>query len=118
MGETLQGLVPWITSGLLWGRLIVPDIDWVWAFVGVFFLIYLALNTVFDRPVGGSADVMVRRPLSAFMTGLLVLLLTGPALAIIAASVIGLVVVPFIICAVIVAGLVGKAGVAGRSAAA
>jgi uncharacterized RDD family membrane protein YckC len=118
MGETLQGLVPWITSGLLWGRLIVPGIDWVWAFVGVFFLIYLALNTVFDRPVGGSADVLVKRPLSAFMTGLLVLLLTGPALAIIAASVIGLVVVPFIICAVVVAGLVGKAGVAraiGRS---
>ncbi len=118
MGETLQGLVPWITGGLLWGRLIVPDIDWLWAFVGVFFLIYLALNTVFDRPVGGSADVMVKRPLSAFMIGLLVLLLTGPALAIIAASVIGLVVVPFIICAVIVAGLVGKAGVAraiGRS---
>ena len=118
MGETLQGLVPWITRGLLWGRLIVPDIDWIWGFVGVFFLIYLALNTVFDRPVGGSADVMVRRPLSAFMTGLLVLLLTGPALAIIAASVIGLVVVPFIICAVFVAGLVGKAGVAraiGRS---
>ena len=118
MGETLQGLVPWITRGLLWGRLIVPDIDWIWAFVGVFFLIYLALNTVFDRPVAGSADIMVKRPLSAFMIGLLVLLLTGPALAIIAASVIGLVVVPFIICAVIVAGLVGKAGVAralGRS---
>lgn len=118
MGETLQGLVPWITGGLLWGRLIVPDIDWVWAFVGVFFLIYLALNTVFDRPVGGSADVLVRRPLSAFMIGMLVLLLTGPALAIVAASVIGLAVVPFIICAVIVAGLVGKAGVAraiGRS---
>jgi uncharacterized RDD family membrane protein YckC len=118
MGETLQGLVPWITSGLLWGRLIVPSIDWIWGFVAVFFLIYLALNTVFDRPVSGSADVMVRRPLSAFMTGLLVLLLTGPALAIIAASVIGLVVVPFIICAVVVAGLVGKAGVAraiGRS---
>lgn len=118
MGETLQGLVPWITGGLLWGRLIVPDIDWIWGFVAVFFLIYLAFNTVFDRPVGGSADVMVRRPLSTFMIGLLVLLLTGPALAIIAASVIGLVVVPFIICAVIVAGLVGKAGVAraiGRS---
>ena len=105
-------------QGLLWGRLIVPDIDWIWAFVGVFFLIYLALNTVFDRPVGGSADVMVNRPLSAFMVGLLVLLLAGPVLAIIAASVIGLVVVPFIICAVVVAGLVGKAGVAraiGRS---
>ena len=112
VGETLAGLVPWLTRGLLWGRLIVPDIGWVWGFVAVFFLLYLALNTVFDRPVGGSADAIVQRPLSVFMIGLLVLVLTGPIMAIVAASVIGLVIVPFIICAVIVLGLVGKAGVA------
>ena len=118
LGDTLEAGVPWITRGLLWGRLIVPDIEWIWGIVGVFFLIYLALNTVFERPVGGSADALVRRPLSVFMVGLLVLLLTGPVMAIVAASVIGLVVVPFILCAVIVLGLVGKTAVAraiGRS---
>jgi uncharacterized RDD family membrane protein YckC len=118
LGETLENVTPWLTRGLLWGRLIVPDIGWIWGFVAVFFLLYLALNTVFDRPVGASADALVTRPLSVFMVGLLVLLLTGPFAAIVAASVIGLVVVPFILCAVIVMGLVGKTAVAraiGRS---
>jgi uncharacterized RDD family membrane protein YckC len=118
LAETLDNLVPWITRGLLWGRLIVPDMGWIWGIVAVFFLLYLALNTVFDRPVGASADALVTRPLSVFMVGLLVLLLTGPFAAIVAASVIGLVVVPFILCAVIVLGLVGKTAVAraiGRS---
>jgi uncharacterized RDD family membrane protein YckC len=118
LAETLDDLVPWITRGLLWGRLIVPDMAWIWGIVAVFFLLYLALNTVFDRPVGASADALVTRPLSVFMVGLLVLLLTGPFAAIVAASVIGLFVVPFILCAVIVLGLVGKTAVAraiGRS---
>jgi uncharacterized RDD family membrane protein YckC len=50
--------------------------------------------------------------------GLLVLLLTGPILAIVAASIIGLAVVPFCIAGLIVAGFIGKVAVArviGRS---
>lgn len=118
LGDTLDGVVPWLTRGLLWGRLIVPDLAWIWALVGMFFLVYLALNTVFDRPVAGSADALVRRPFSVFLAGLVVLILTVPVLVILAASVIGLAVVPFVLCAVIVAGLVGKTAVAraiGRS---
>lgn len=111
LGGVLSGVVPWITRGLIWGRLIVPDLPWVWTLVGVFFLLYLALNVVFDRAVGASADVAAARPLSMFMTGLLVLLLSLPAMAIVAASVIGLALVPVIICALIVVGLVGKAAV-------
>jgi len=118
LGEALHDSLPWVTRGLAWGRLIVPGIGWIWGVVGMFFLIYLALNTVFDRPVGKAADVMVARPVSAFMAGLLVLVLTVPALAIIAASVIGLAVIPFILCALVIVALVGKAAVAramGRS---
>ncbi len=111
LGGVLSGVVPWITRGLIWGRLIVPDLPWVWTVVGVFFLIYLAMNVVFDRAVGAAADAAATRPLSMFMTGLLVLLLSLPAIAIVAASVIGLALVPFIICALIVAGLLGKAAV-------
>jgi uncharacterized RDD family membrane protein YckC len=118
LGDTLRDVTPWITRGLLWGRLIVPDLPWVWWVVAIFFLLYLALNAVFERPVGASAEVLRERPLSMFMAGLLVLLLTVPVLAIVAASIIGLALVPFILCALIVAGLIGKAGVAraiGRS---
>jgi uncharacterized RDD family membrane protein YckC len=117
-GEMLRDVSPWFTRGLLWGRMIVPDLEWVWTIVVLFFLIYLALNTVFDRAVGTTADVMVERPLGAFLGGLLVLLLAAPVLAIVAATVVGLAVVPFLLCGLVVAGLVGKTAVAramGRS---
>ncbi len=112
LGRALQNVSPWVTRGLLWGRLIVPDLGWVWALVGIFFLVYLALNTVFDRPVGASADVLTTRPFGAFFSGLLVLILAVPVLAIMAVSIIGLVIVPFLLCALIVAGLVGQTAVA------
>lgn len=118
LGEILRDVAPWMTRGLLWGRLVVPDLGWVWAIVGIFFLLYLALNTVFDRPVSACADALSKRPLSMFLAGLLVLTLAVPMIALVAATVIGLVLVPFILCALIVAGLVGKVGVAraiGRS---
>ena len=111
LAAVLENVAPWITRGLLWGRLIVPDLDWVWAVVGIFFLLYLALNTVFDRPVSSCADVLSKRPLSMFLTGLLVLTLVVPLIVLVGATVIGLVLVPFIVCALIVAGLVGKTGV-------
>jgi uncharacterized RDD family membrane protein YckC len=118
LGGVLRDVVPWITRGLVWGRLIVPDLPWVWTVVGIFFLLYLALSIVFDRAVTAAADAVGARPLSMFMAGLLVLILALPVIAIVAASVIGLALVPFILCAIIVAALMGKAAVAraiGRS---
>ncbi len=111
-GDVMRDLLPWMTQGLLWGRLIVPDLEWVWAVVAVLFFVYLVLNTVFDRPVAATADVIVDRPLSAFVGGLLVLLLAAPVLAIVAASVVGLLIVPFLLCGLIVTGLIGKTAIA------
>ncbi|HVH57161.1 MAG TPA: RDD family protein [Vicinamibacterales bacterium] len=111
-GEALSDVLPWLTRGLLWGRLIVPDLAWIWAVVAIFFLIYVALNAVFDGAVGATADVITERPLSAFFGGLLVLILAVPVFAILAATVIGLVVVPFLLCGMVVAALLGKTAVA------
>jgi uncharacterized RDD family membrane protein YckC len=55
-----------------------------------------------------ASDALTTTPLRALVTGLAVLLLAGPVLLLLAASVIGLIVVPFAVCAIIVAGLVGK----------
>jgi uncharacterized RDD family membrane protein YckC len=111
LGEAIRDISPWVTRGLVFGRLIVPGLDWVWTVVIVFFLVYLALNTIFDRGVGATADVIVNRPMSAFMAGLLVLVLAVPVLAIVAATVIGLAVIPFLVCALVVAALLGKTAV-------
>ena len=117
-GEWMRDLLPWITRGLLLGRVIVPDLEWIWGIVAIFFFLYLVLNLVLDRAVGASADMLVERPLSAFMSGLLVLLLAVPVLVILVATVIGVAVIPFMLCGLVAATLVGKVAVAramGRS---
>jgi uncharacterized RDD family membrane protein YckC len=111
-GGRLERLFPWITRGLLWGRLIVPDLGWVWGIVGVFFLVYLILNLIFHQPVRACADTLGRKPLTTFVVGLLVLLLTGPVCLLLAISIIGIAVVPFVLCSLLVAWLVGKVAVA------
>ena len=112
VGDRVRGLLPWLMRGLLWGRPVVPDLPWVWAVVFAVFLIYLLLLLIFDHPVRVAADTLALTPLKALVTGLIVLLLLGPIVLLLAASVIGLLVVPVALCAVFVAGLVGKIAVA------
>jgi uncharacterized RDD family membrane protein YckC len=111
VGDGLRAAVPWVTTGLLWGRPIVPSLPWVWGFVAVFFATYLILNLLFDRPIRACAEKLAERPLSAFMAGLLVLVLLGPISVLLAASVVGIALIPFLLCAVFVAGLLGKVSV-------
>ena len=112
LGDRVRGLLPWLMRGLLWGRPVVPDLPWVWVVVFAVFLIYLMLLLIFDYPVRVAADTLTLTPLKALVTGLIVLLLLGPVVLLLAASVIGLLVVPVALCAVFVAGLVGKIAVA------
>jgi uncharacterized RDD family membrane protein YckC len=112
LGGRLEPVVSWITRGLLWGRLIVPDLPWVWGFVGFFFLLYLALNLLFHESIRGCAETLTEKPLTTFAVGLLVLLLTGPVCFLLAVSVIGIAVVPFVLCSVFVAWIIGRVSVA------
>lgn len=110
LGHQLQAFVPWFTQGLLWGRLIVPGLAWMWVVVAVVVAVYLVLNLLFARPVARCRDVIVQRPFSAFLAGLLVLVLVGPAFGILAVSIVGIPVIPFIACGLFVALLIGKIG--------
>jgi len=112
LGNWLRGLGPWLMRGLLWGRPIVPDLPWVWGIVGLFFLINLVINFAFDAPVRATATTLRATPLSAFMTGLLVMLLVGPVCVLLAVSVVGIVVIPFVVCGLLLATVIGKVGVA------
>ena len=112
LGGSLNAIVPFLSRGLLWGRVIVPDLPWVWGALTLFFLLYAVLNLVFDRPVRACAATLENRPLTTFGTGLLVLLLVGPLGVLLAVSIIGIAVGPFVICAVIAGGMIGKVSVA------
>lgn len=112
IGGPLDALMPWVTRGLLWGRLIVPDVPWVRRLAAMLFLVSLALNLIFDRPARACADALAEKPLTTFLVGLVVLLLTGPLCLLLTVSVIGIAVVPFVICALIAAALIGRIGAA------
>lgn len=112
LADWIQGLVPYLTRGLLWGRLIVPDLPWVWTIVALVFLMYLAINAFFDRPVRACAGTLAARPMTSFGVGLLVLLLVGPVSLLLAVSVVGLAVVPFVLLAMLGGWIVGKVAVA------
>lgn len=111
IARALRAFVPWVTRGLLLGRVIVPDLPWVWTIVGISLLIGLLLTLLFNRPVAACADTVAKRPLSAFLMGLLVLMLMPIFLTILAASVIGIAVVPFVIAAFVVAVMIGRVAV-------
>jgi uncharacterized RDD family membrane protein YckC len=108
LGEGLRALVPWLTHGLLLGRPIVPSLGWVWIVAAIFFFINLCLNMLFDAPVRASTATMRTSPFSSFMAGLLVLLLAGPLCLLLTVSVIGVLVVPFVLAAIVAAGVLGR----------
>jgi uncharacterized RDD family membrane protein YckC len=106
-----EALVPWFTQGLMWGRLIVPSLGWLWPVVTIIVLVYLAMALLFHRPVRACSDTLAQRPLSAFLVGLLALMLIGPLSFVLAVSVIGIPVIPFVACGLLIAALLGKVGV-------
>lgn len=112
VGAHLGGVVQWATRGPLIGRLFVPDLPWNWVVALVTFLLYLLIATVFDRPVQRCVRTLDAKPVTAFLVGLLVILLTGPAIGLLFVSVVGILLVPFVLVAVIVAALVGRVTVA------
>jgi uncharacterized RDD family membrane protein YckC len=112
LAESVRAIVPWITRGLLLGRPLVPDLGWMWGLVFLSLIVSLAVNVFAHGPVGVTADTLAERPLGAFVAGLLVLLLTAPVALLLTATLIGLVVVPFLFCALFVAWVVGRIAVA------
>ena len=111
LGLQFERVMPWLTRGLLWGRPIVPELLWMWGFIAAFFFLYLVLNQIARVPVASTTAVLTEKPLTAFGAGLLVLLLLGPVCLLLAVSVIGLAVVPFVFCALLIAALIGKVAV-------
>jgi uncharacterized RDD family membrane protein YckC len=85
LGSQMNAVLTYLTSGLLWGRVIVPSLAWVWAVVALFFVVYLAVNLLAAGPVTASTDLLEHKALTAFGTGLLPVL----HFALLAAAIVG-----------------------------
>lgn len=111
IGDSLRQAVPFLTRGLLLGRLIVPDIGWIWIVVGVTFFVQLLLNLLFPRATAAATGVIADRPLSTFLAGLLVIVLTGPVATLLVVSVIGIAALPVLLGGLLIGWIVGKIAV-------
>jgi uncharacterized RDD family membrane protein YckC len=83
----------------------------MWTVAGMFALLYLLLSVLFPRPLQSSVTALDCRPLSAFALGVLSLILVVPLGFLLVVSMVGILAIPFLICAFFAAFLLGKAAV-------
>jgi uncharacterized RDD family membrane protein YckC len=101
----------WLSKGLFMARPLPPQVSWVWMVAGLFLLVYLAMTLMFPRPVLACVSALEQKPVASFFTGILVFVLLGPLLFLLVVSVAGLLVIPFVFCALIAAAIFGKVAV-------
>jgi uncharacterized RDD family membrane protein YckC len=89
-------------------RPLALQVGWVWAVAGLFFVVYLFVAAVFDRPVQACVEELTRRPATTFLFGLLTKLLLPLVLLILTVTGVGLLVVPFLLAALFLCAIVGK----------
>jgi uncharacterized RDD family membrane protein YckC len=89
-------------------RPLAPQLGWLWAIAGVILLIYLLIAIAFPRPVQACVEEIVRRPVTTVLMGLLTKILLPFVLLILVVTGIGVFVVPFLLIAVMCAGMIGK----------
>jgi uncharacterized RDD family membrane protein YckC len=108
--ERFAGVFDWLSRGLLLGRPLVPSLWWMWVVTAVFFLAYLVLGLMFEKPVREVAETLEARPFTTLVVGFLLTLITGPICVLLAVSVVGIAVVPLVIAGVFAAVVLGKIG--------
>ena len=103
----LRGLLDWVSQGLMAGRLLPPGVPWVRAAIAVFLVIFLLIALLFKRPLLAGVETIEARPIASFFAGFLVFLLMVPVMILLAVSVVGIVLIPFLVSALVFAFLLG-----------
>ena len=106
-----KGTRDWARSGLLLGRPLSHHFGLGWWIAGSFFMLYLLLALFFPAPVGACVRAVGQRPASSFAAGVLALILIGPLVALLAASVVGVLVIPLVMGAACIALVLGKVAI-------
>ena len=109
--QLVTGLQDWVKHGLLLGRPLPHGSLWAWWVFGVVLIFFLFVGILTPQPVHICAALLEQRPLSSFLAGLLALLLLGPLLLLLAASVVGTLAIPFVLCGALAALILGQTGV-------
>jgi uncharacterized RDD family membrane protein YckC len=106
-----EWLRPWVSHCLLLGRPLafVPGIAWAWTLALGFLAFYVVLTLMFSGAVERCAQTIETRPGRTLLASLLTLLLTPIVSMVLAITVVGGVLLPFLWLGLFIVGLFGKA---------
>lgn len=107
----LEWLSTWVRRCLFMGRPLAfgGNLGWAWAIAFSFFAFYLLLALLFPGGVVKCAETLERRPGASILAAVLTVFLTPVAVVLLAVTVVGTLLVPFLGAALFFAGLFGKA---------
>lgn len=98
----------WFTEGALRARPLPPRLPAAWIASAFLALLFVLIGVIFQKPITSTVATLDEKPGSAFLLGLLVCALTFPALLLLVVSLVGVVLVPFVLCALGVLLIIGK----------
>jgi len=98
----------WFRQGLVLGRPMVPSLRMTWIVAGAFLAFYLFLALILGRAVNATAATLETRPGGTLLAALLFLPALPLFILLLAATGIGLLLIPFVMIGVFFAALFGK----------
>lgn len=107
----LSGIKAWIAYCVFLVRPFAPSVGWTMMLAGLLTLVNFLILILLGSGVDRSVKMMIPRPLTAFFVGLLGFVLLGPLLVLVTATGVGALMVPFVLCALVAAILIGKVAV-------
>lgn len=107
----LEGLRPWFERCLLYGRPLAFDkeVSWAWWVAFGFLGLYVLIALLFDNSVQRCVTTLEERPLQSLVASIVTVLLSPVMMLVLAITIIGIALVPFLSLGLFCAALFGKA---------
>lgn len=83
-------------------------VGWVWGLAGIVFLFYALIALIFGRPIRTCVEEINRRPATTFLLSILTLILLPVMVVILAATGVGVLIIPFLLAALFIGAVIGK----------
>lgn len=104
----LGWFVKWLVQGALKLRPFPPQVGMAWTLAIIFTIFHLIVLGFFPRAVQSCFNTIQERPATSFLIGIAALCLSGILLILLLISLVGIVVIPFLACAVVAGCIIGK----------
>ena len=101
----------WVSEGALRIRPLPHALPLAWIVAGFMLGFFVLVGLIFQRPVAASVAILDERPGSALLSGLLVGFFSLLLVLLLVISIVGWVLLPFVVCALAACAIIGKVAV-------